>query len=81
MEFHMSTQATSTLSPDRPLTVSEVAEFFGCGPEKVKRQARSGKLPGFKFGKHWYFRRADLDRMIAQALHSPPAIGAAPVEE
>jgi hypothetical protein len=46
------------------LTVSEVAAFFRCDPETVKRQARTGRLPGFKFGKTWYFRPRDINKMI-----------------
>ena len=46
------------------MTVSEVAAFFRCDPETVKRQARTRKLPGFKFGKFWYFRQRDIDKMI-----------------
>jgi excisionase family DNA binding protein len=66
---------------DRPLTATEVAELFRCSSEKVKRQARAGKLPGFKFGKFWYFRRPDIDRIISQAVQSGSAIGAASEEE
>lgn len=73
-------QATPTQS-DRLLTTAEVAEFFRCDPETVKRRARCGKLPAFKFGKFWYFRRADIDQMISQALQSHSAIGAASVED
>jgi hypothetical protein len=36
----------------------------------VKRQARSGKLPGFKFGKSWFFRLQDIDCMIDSAIHT-----------
>jgi len=52
------------------LTVGDVAAFFQCDPETVKRQARSGKLPGFKFGKFWYFRQSDIERMIDTELAS-----------
>ncbi len=45
-------------------TVSELADFFHCDKETVKRQARSGRLPGFKFGKTWLFRGRDIDAMI-----------------
>ena len=77
----------STLGPDLPplqdrlLTVAEVSALFRCDPETVKRRARSGKLPGFKFGKFWYFRKCDIDRTISHAVESRTAIGAAPVEE
>lgn len=52
----------------KPLTVGEVATFFRCDPETVKRQARSGKLPGFKFGKTWFFRMCGINNMINAAL-------------
>jgi excisionase family DNA binding protein len=50
------------------LTVSEVAALFRCDPETVKRQARSRKLPGFKFGKAWFFRPRDIEGMIDDAI-------------
>lgn len=50
------------------LNVSDVASIFRCDPETVKRQARNGKLPGFKFGKSWLFRMCDLDNMINAAV-------------
>lgn len=56
----------------RFLTVSEVAQLFRCDPETVKRQARSRKLPGFKFGKLWFFRLCDIDAMIDSAISAVP---------
>ena len=52
------------------LMVSEVAQLFRCDPETVKRQARSRKLDGFKFGKAWFFRPRDIDAMIDDAIVS-----------
>jgi len=46
------------------LDMFDVAELFKCSREKVKRMARSGELPAFKFGKHWYIRRDDLERFL-----------------
>ena len=61
-----------TLEVDPKLfNVSELASIFRCDPETVKRQARSGKLPGFKFGKSWFFRLQDVNSMIDSA--SPAA--------
>ena len=42
------------------LDIGDIAELFNCSREKVKRMARSGELPAFKFGKRWYFLRNDL---------------------
>lgn len=71
----------SQAADDRPLTVAEVARYFRCDPETVKRQARHGALPAFKFGKFWYFRRSEIEHWMAAAVQSRPAIGVASVEE
>jgi hypothetical protein len=54
----------------RLFDVSELAAYFRCDPETVKRQARCGKLPGSKFGKSWFFRLQDINGMIDTAIHS-----------
>jgi excisionase family DNA binding protein len=50
------------------LDMFDVAELFKCSREKVKRMARSGELPAFKFGKHWYIRRDDLERFLEERV-------------
>jgi excisionase family DNA binding protein len=45
--------------------MADVAELFKCSREKVKRMARSGELPAFKFGKRWYIRQDDLEHFLA----------------
>lgn len=47
------------------LDVPEVAAIFKCSREKIKRMARRGEIPAFKFGKQWYLRREDLERFLA----------------
>ena len=47
------------------LSVGDVAEIFKCSREKIKRMARRGELPAFKFGKHWYLRKDDLERYLS----------------
>jgi excisionase family DNA binding protein len=46
------------------LTVSDIAKTFKCHPETVKRMARTGKLPGFKFGRRWFFPKSRLFRTM-----------------
>ena len=60
--------------PSGVLGIDELAIFFGCSTEKIKRQARRGELPAFKFGKSWYVREQDLQSFIERAV----AIGADP---
>lgn len=50
------------------LTLDEVAAFLKAGKRTVYRLAAEGKLPGFKLGGTWRFRRSDLDEWIAANL-------------
>ena len=54
----------------RVLGVAELAKIFHCSTESIKRKARSGELPAFKFGKFWYVREADLEQYLATTVHS-----------
>lgn len=60
--------APSGFAVSRVLGVDELAIFFGCSTEKIKRQARKGELPAFKFGKSWYVREQDLWSFIDRAV-------------
>ena len=52
------------------LDVQDLAEIFKCSREKIKRMARRGDLPAFKFGKHWYVRQDDLEHFLANQVQS-----------
>ena len=54
--------------PDEILTIDEVAAYLKAGKRTVYRLAASGKLPAFKFGGSWPFRRGDLDKWIASRI-------------
>jgi excisionase family DNA binding protein len=54
----------------RVLDVGDLAEIFKCSREKIKRMARRGDLPAFKFGKHWFVRQDDLERFLANQVQS-----------
>ena len=43
------------------LTAQEVAKYFRIHPYTVKRLARESKLPGFKVGDQWRFKKVDID--------------------
>jgi len=55
---------------DRILDIRDLAEIFKCSREKIKRMARGGNLPAFKFGKHWYVRQDDLEQFLANQVQS-----------
>lgn len=50
------------------LTLGEVAAYLKAGKRTVYRLAAEGKLPAFKLGGTWRFRRSDLDEWIAANL-------------
>lgn len=45
------------------LTAQEVATYLRVHPYTVKRLARAGKLPGFKIGGQWRFKKESLEKM------------------
>ena len=43
-------------------TVEELAEGLKLHPYTVRRLCREGKIPCFKFGGQWRFRKDEIDR-------------------
>jgi excisionase family DNA binding protein len=62
--------APTAPSLGRILEVHEIANRFHTHTETVKRKLREGKLRGFKFGKSWFMREADVQGYILDALES-----------
>ena len=50
------------------LTLDEVAAYLKAGKRTVYRLTAEGKLPAFKLGGTWRFRRGDLDKWIASRI-------------
>lgn len=48
------------------LTIREVAEYLRLAEKTVYRYASEGKIPSFKVGGAWRFRKSEIDRWIAQ---------------
>ena len=53
---------------DEILTLDEVAVYLKAGKRTIYRLASSGKIPAFKLGGTWRFRRAELDQWIASRI-------------
>lgn len=58
-------------SPDSVLTVKEVADYLRVNQRTVYRLAVEGKLPGFKVGATWRFKRSDIDAWIVAQSNQP----------
>jgi excisionase family DNA binding protein len=45
-------------------TVQELANYLRMRPLTIYKHASGGKLPGFKVGSHWRFKKATIDQWI-----------------
>ena len=45
-------------------TVQELAHYLRMKPLTIYKHASCGKLPGFKVGSHWRFKRSTIDQWI-----------------
>lgn len=50
---------------DSVMTVKEVADYLRVNQRTVYRLAVERRLPGFKVGANWRFKRGDIDGWIA----------------
>lgn len=51
---------------DEILTVKELADYLKIAEKTAYRFVSEGKVPGFKVGSAWRFRKAEIDRWIKQ---------------
>ena len=49
---------------DDVFTVRELAKYLRMRPLTIYKHASSGKLPGFKIGSHWRFKKKTIDSWI-----------------
>jgi len=49
------------------LTLKEVAEYLKLAEKTAYRLAAEGKLPGFKVGGSWRFKRIDIESWIEKS--------------
>ena len=45
-------------------TVQELAKYLRMKPLTIYKHASSGKLPGFKVGSHWRFKKKTIGQWI-----------------
>jgi len=48
------------------LTIREVADYLRLAEKTVYRYASEGKVPGFKVGGAWRFRKSEIDKWIKE---------------
>ena len=57
------------------LTPSDISEILKLHPFTVTRLAREGKLPAFKVGGVWRFRKDEFEKWIKAKTHRQGANG------
>lgn len=55
---------------DEILTLKEVAEYLKLAEKTAYRLAAEGKLPGFKVGGSWRFKKVDVEAWITEQKHN-----------
>jgi excisionase family DNA binding protein len=48
------------------MTIKELSEYLKLNEKTAYRLAAEGKIPGFKVGGSWRFRKAEIDKWIVQ---------------
>lgn len=51
---------------DEILTIQEISEYLKLNEKTAYRLASEGKLPGFKVGGSWRFKRVDIEQWIEE---------------
>ena len=52
------------------LTVPELAEYLKMKEVTIYKHAQEGKIPGFKVGSKWRFKRETIDKWIEEKENS-----------
>lgn len=53
------------MSDNAILTIKELAKYLKIAEKTAYRFASEGKVPGFKVGSAWRFRKSEIDRWIS----------------
>lgn len=54
------------MSVDEILTIKELASYLKIAEKTAYRFVSEGRIPGFKVGGSWRFRRSEIERWIAE---------------
>jgi excisionase family DNA binding protein len=51
------------------MTLQEVAEYLKVGAKTIYSLVQRGRIPGFKVGGQWRFRRKDIEQWVESQMH------------
>lgn len=61
------TPKSSHEGSDQILTVPMLAEYLLCHPSTIYRLLKNKRIPGFRVGSDWRFRRSAIDQWLSKA--------------
>lgn len=64
---HPSSVKSSNDAADQILTVPMLAEYLLCHPSTIYRLLKNKRIPGFRVGSDWRFRRSAIDQWLNKA--------------
>jgi excisionase family DNA binding protein len=62
--YHHNLKGQFIMPNDDIMTVKELADYLKIAEKTAYRFASEGKVPGFKVGSAWRFRKSEIDRWI-----------------
>ena len=49
---------------DKWLTLEQIAEYLQMSESSIYKMAQSGKIPAYKVGRQWRFKKEDIDKWV-----------------
>ncbi|HPP10977.1 MAG TPA: helix-turn-helix domain-containing protein [Defluviitoga tunisiensis] len=49
---------------DKWLTLEQIAEYLQMSGSSIYKMAQSGKIPAYKVGKQWRFKKEEIDKWV-----------------
>jgi len=56
------------------MTVKDLADYLRCHQSTVYRLLKRGKLPAFRIGSDWRFRKDAVDEWVSAMMQKPPSL-------
>ena len=54
------------LAMDKWLTLDQIAEYLQMSTSSIYKMAQKGKIPAYKVGRQWRFKKEEIDRWIEE---------------
>ena len=52
------------LNMEKWLTLEQIAEYLQMSTSSIYKMAQAGKIPAYKVGRQWRFRKEEIDRWV-----------------